>query len=69
MALAEKYQGLHDAFDAWLCDSEVQAALPVKTEGDPLEIRRQLEEMKVGCRDTSPSSCGSGYFKPYMPIL
>ena len=48
LVLAEKYQALHDAFDSWLCGCEAKAALPLKTEGDPLEIRRQLEEMKVG---------------------
>ena len=58
MALAGRYKGLHDAFDAWPCDSEVKAALPLRTEGDPLEIGRQLEEMKVGCQD---ASCASGY--------
>ena len=55
LVLAEKYQALHDAFDSWLCDCEAKAALPLQTEGDPLEIRRQLEELKVGLIHQHPN--------------
>ena len=53
--LAEKYQGLHDVFDTWLTGCEAQSACPLKTHGDPLDIRKQLEDMKVsvvGCLAT-----------------
>ena len=43
-------QGLHDAFDSWLSGCEVVLAQPLKTKGDPIDIMKQLKEMKVEIR-------------------
>lgn len=40
-------QSLHDGFEEWLSRCEGEVALPVRLEGDPREIRRQLDLMKV----------------------
>ena len=43
-------QGLHDAFDSWLSGCEAVLAQPLKTQGDPVDIMKQLKEMKVEIR-------------------
>jgi len=40
-------QGLHDSFDSWLGGCEAKLAQPVKTQGNPMDISKQLEELKV----------------------
>ena len=40
-------QSLHDGFDSWLDKCEDQLANPVRMEGDPAEITRQLNDLKV----------------------
>ena len=40
-------QGLHDEFDAWLTGCETKLQEPLKTEGDPLYIRKELEQLRV----------------------
>ena len=40
-------QGLHDAFDSWLSGCEAVLAQPLKTQGDPTDIMKQLKETKV----------------------
>ena len=40
-------QGLHDSFDSWLGVCEAVLAQPLKTQGDPVDIMKQLKETKV----------------------
>ena len=40
-------QGLHGGFDSWLGGCEAKLAEPVKTQGNPVGTRKQLEEVKV----------------------
>lgn len=42
-ASAEKYKELHDAFNAWLTDTESH----IKAKREALTLKQQLEEMKV----------------------
>lgn len=40
-------QSLHDGFDGWLSGCEDQVSTPVRLEGNPAEIARQLKDLKV----------------------
>ena len=40
-------QKLHDEFDIWLSGCESKLKQPLQTEGDPQQIRKELEELKV----------------------
>ena len=40
-------QGLHDGFDSWLSECEAKLEQPLKTEGDPQQIRMELDDLRV----------------------
>ena len=40
-------QGLHDGFDSWLSECEAKLQQPLKTEGDPQQIRTELDDLRV----------------------
>ena len=40
-------QGLHDNFNGWLTSYETKLEEPLRTDGDPRAMKKQLEELKV----------------------
>ena len=54
-------QSLHDGFDEWLSKCEGEVSLPIRLEGDPREIRQQMEAMKVSRSYLIPRGEGTCY--------
>ena len=46
-SVAMSPQSLHDGFDGWLSGCEAKIAPPIRTDGDPQKIRKQLNSLKV----------------------